>query len=275
MKKLLTFILFLVAVHSSHACFPDNELHLQKNKTTASNISRLEFESILKDFESTWQSYVAKKSGKKLIVKGHWDKEKVNAYATKDDDNNPLIIINGAMARFEDMNEDSLILILCHELGHHFGGAPKSFRGRSQRRSWSSAEGQADYFATSFCMEKSLKERDWGLVEKLNLSEESYRVLGCESSNCRRIVQASYIVSKMFAALKMSWEEPSLERTASYEVSQTNFKHPEPQCRLDTYIAGMNCGQKYSVDFDDKDPFFGVCEINHTRPLCWFSPKVY
>ena len=55
------------------------------------------------------------------------------------------------------MSKDVLNLVLCHELGHFDGGLPKKFRGYSQMLSWSSAEGQADYFSTSVCFREVIE----------------------------------------------------------------------------------------------------------------------
>ncbi len=272
--KLLTFVISTISF-CALGCFPENDLHLKVNKSSETGMSQVEFQGILKDFEGQWSDYVGQKSGKSLIVKGDWHSERVNAHATRDDDNNPVIVINGGIARYKDMDEDSLTLILCHELGHHLGGAPKSLRGRSNKRSWSSAEGQADYFATSFCLERSLKHREWELLKKFEISELTLLDVGCDNMKCLRIIQASYIVSSMFASLKESWAMPSLELSSTNKVSRTNYKHPEPQCRLDTYLAGLRCGLSFPVNFDDVDPFSGVCLDLNSRPECWFSPKVF
>lgn len=40
------------------------------------------------------------------------------------------------------MTRDGLALVICHELGHHFGGAPKS---TVPLKKWNSYKGQVDY----------------------------------------------------------------------------------------------------------------------------------
>ena len=62
------------------------------------------------------------------------------------------------------------------------------------------------------------------------------------------------------------------------EVDATFVKHPIPQCRLDTYIAGALC----NIDPDEPtsflDPAVGTCarkdgyEIG-VRPRCWYKPR--
>ncbi len=275
MKCLLVLILIAVSTYHTYASFPNNDLLIDSREKSLDTMTEASFNETLKSFEDRWQNYVKEKKNKKLIVQGKWDSSRVNAHATRDDDNNPMIVIHGGIARYELMNEDSLKLILCHELGHHFGGAPKSLRGKSSRRSWSSAEGQADYFATSFCMGKTLVERDWDLYEKPLNDELVLGLVECNTFKCKRILKASLIVSKMFASLKFSWKEPSFESRASREVLKTNYKHPEPQCRLDTYVAGFKCGRHRELEFDDQDPFYVSCAQEWSRPLCWFSPNKY
>lgn len=274
MKNFL-FSLLMITQTYSYACFPENNLHYDKREKSVGTLSEAKFNRILKSFQEKWTPFVREKKGKKFIVEGIWDSPRVNAHATRDDDNNPVIVINGGIARYEDMDEDGLSLILCHELGHHFGGAPKSLRGRSDKRSWSSAEGQADYFATSFCMSHTLESREWDLYEKPSFDNSLMNVTPCETSTCRRIFKASLVVSKMFASLKSSWRVPSFEEKATQEVMRTNYKHPEPQCRLDTYIAGFNCGIQQQMEFDDVDPFYASCANEWARPVCWFSPNKY
>ena len=60
--------------------------------------------------------------------------------------------------------------MICHEVGHHLGGAPFMpkyyedyylFRG--------SSEGQADYYATSNCLKKWFAEENhWGVIKKVD-----------------------------------------------------------------------------------------------------------
>lgn len=50
------------------------------------------------------------------------------------------------------MTPDAYLSVICHEIGHHFDGFPKQIGS-----SWSSFEGQADYFSTLKCMKEVLK----------------------------------------------------------------------------------------------------------------------
>lgn len=282
MKKI---ILLYILVNSSFAseahynCFPENNLRIPVSKITKSikksGLSELQYHSILDAFESVWSPIIESKYKKQLVIKREWENSKVNAHATRDDIDNPVLVINGGLARHKNMNRDGLLLILCHELGHQFGGAPKAFRGRSERRSWSSAEGQADYFATNKCMPK--------LIEKDILNSVSMGIKDvngyCQSFNCNRILSGAMSVGKLFASLRRDWQEPSLEGKSKIIVNSTNHKHPTPQCRLDTFIAGSNCNAGLDIDFDNVDYKIGSClrdiDPGAARPSCWFSSNMY
>ena len=79
---------------------------------------------------------------------------KINAYATLDDSGNPKVNITYGMYKHNKMNVNVLKLLVCHELGHAFGGLPKQNRGNSELKSWSTAEGQADYYSILECAKK-------------------------------------------------------------------------------------------------------------------------
>ena len=55
----------------------------------------------------------------------------------------PFVVINGGLVRTEGMNTATMAVIIAHELGHLYGGAPLSSNGKY------SCEGQADYAATA------------------------------------------------------------------------------------------------------------------------------
>jgi hypothetical protein len=171
---------------------------------------------------------------------------------------------------------------MCHELGHHFGGAPKNFRGRSERRSWSSAEGQADYFASNKCMPKLIQEIERDVksfsapVDKMTLNELE-KV--CKSEYCKRTSMAALSLGRVFASLKYDWYPPKVAGKSTVIVDDTFYKHPEPQCRFDTFVAGILCEEERHSDFDNQDHSVGACIRDYSdkgaRPLCWFSPNSY
>ena len=62
-------------------------------------------------------------------------------------------------------------------------------------------------------------------------------------------------------------------------VSSTNHRHPQAQCRADTYMASSLCDQESEVVLDAEDPNIGTCNRADgfeygLRPLCWYKPEL-
>ncbi len=91
--------------------------------------------------------------GVTFTVNKLWDNGTVNASAQQMG-NDWRINMYGGLARHELTTEDGFALVVCHELGHHLGGAPK-YSGR-----WASNEGQSDYWATLKCFRNYVQDHD-------------------------------------------------------------------------------------------------------------------
>lgn len=296
MKKLLLLSLFIFPLKATLAaknhslkpssgdevCFPKNDLRFGLNMKSGEGITFFEIQEMVKNFKQTFDPIIEKQFGKKLFINIEWDNDRVNAHATRDDYNNAVINILGGMVRHPEMTRDGMYMIMCHELGHQFGGAPKKFRGRSTKRSWSSAEGQADYFAVTKCLPRLFSNSQENKRLLALVDEEAYQQASakCGDEKCVRMVLAGLSVGRVFASLKNSWKMPSIDATIQNQVSSTNYKHPIPQCRVDTFISGSLCDTNLEVAFDDVDPAVGSCvrsEDGHSfergaRPLCWYKP---
>ncbi len=256
--------------------FPDNNLYYPSNLKSL-GLTRPEFEKHLRDFERIMSDKVKMNYGRRLIVEGEWDNARVNAFATRDENQNPIIKMTGGMARHPQMDRDSLFLILCHELGHHFGGAPKQMRGNSDLRSWSSAEGQADYYASTKCMPyllDKLSQRGEVRIPGHKLNEYGQV---CRGERCLQIVAAAERVAHLFYDVRPQGRVPEVLSRDQQSVFRTNLGHPTPQCRLDTFISGANCPVPPETMFDDNDPLRAACPSNDKRdggrPLCWFNTE--
>ncbi|EQC45544.1 hypothetical protein [Bacteriovorax sp. Seq25_V] len=282
MKKIFMFFLMLSTSAESMNCFPESNMMIGEKKLNQksflaknfeSGLSEIEFHLTLDKFEKVWAPIIQEKYNKKLIVERDWKNARVNAHATRDDQDNPMIVVRGGLARHPDITPDGLLLMLCHELGHHYGGAPKIFRGNTDRRSWSSAEGQADYFATSKCMPKIIEQDDSQVPESVQKSVEQV----CFSVNCNRMVMAAMSVGRVFASLRTDWNVPEIGKTSEEKISKTIYSHPNPQCRFNTFIAGVNCDKEIYQDFDNDDYSIGACvnDERASRPACWFVENNY
>lgn len=259
---------------NEESCFSSEErFPVMKNALMSSESLYME---IMNKFKRKFSPMVAAQYGKQLKFEYRPNEDRVNASITRDDDNNPVLIITSGLIMFPQMSPNAFVAILCHELGHFMGGLPKKLRGNTNLKSWSSAEGQADYFASSKCLpeyysgEKS-NDRFAENVKKEQL-DELYHI--CSEPLCMRVVHASLEMSRVFAEIKKFSSLPSLNKKDSSRVSRTNFKHPTLQCRLDTLVNGVLCDVDTEEMFSDDDPNVGACvgEVRGSRPRCWYNP---
>lgn len=187
----------------------------------------------------------------------------INASASIDDVGNPVVQITEAMFHHPKMNPNAIMLLICHELGHVFGGVPKQMRGRSSQRSWSTAEGQADYYSILFC------------AKKLKLEPTSEKYDFCtDDIQCHALVKAAIDLAQIYAEIKF-WPYPlDINAPDLSVVRETELLHPSPQCRLDTFIAAIKC-LKPKV-FNQETLNLLTCE-NHLyrQPSCWMSPNTF
>lgn len=281
---LLAFTGFLaIASFTSHAanykrddatCFPLSKIKYEAGVKSASGLSEYDFNQTIDRVHALMSLEIKRRMNKELIFERKWADGTVDAFATRDDINNPVIVVHGGLARHPEMTKDGFALILCHEVGHHLGGAPKIFRGTSGLRGWSSAEGQADYFATTKCLPIIFQNYPDTKSYEIDsdATELSAAMNKCRDTACTRTVLAGLAVSKVFASMVKGTPDPSLLLNDPTKVSVTLYKHPNPQCRLDTYLSGANCDIGIDVPFDIVDPKVGACVKDQGyRPACWFS----
>ncbi len=285
----LTFSLLIIGMTELPVqavdCFPENNLSfpISQNKNITGP-QKYQIDEVIETFKSKMQPIVTKRLNKELKIELDWENPKVNASATRDDDNNPIISLYGGMTRHTELTKDGLLGILCHEIGHHLGGAPKKKRGNSNKRSWSSAEGQADYFAGTKCLPLFFNNP----LETINLDvlsnkkEVDFAESHCGNNPiCTRTALTGLSMARVFASLKNYHQMPSIELNDHTEVWETTYSHPKPQCRLDTVLSGALCSVPPSQPFDPLDPNIGSCyrngdealEVAGERPRCWFSPS--
>jgi hypothetical protein len=257
-------------------CLPINKSSFGMYDKSSSGLSEIQFNQVLDKVQITMGPEIKKRLNKNLIIDRKWPDSTVDAYATRDDDNNPVIVMNGGLARHPRMTKDGFLLLVCHELGHHLGGAPKILRGNSGLRSWSSAEGQADYYAVTKCLPLLFQAGNENKTIDNNIDTEKLGITfsNCSDDICGRIVLSGLTVSQVIASLVKGMPEPSLLLQDSTKVERTNYNHPNPQCRLDTFSSGANCDSGIEIPFDPTDPRIGACiKDKGARPICWFREK--
>ena len=266
---------------------PENNFKISVGAKRLAGLTEAQFNAVIDKVETLYSPIVSNLGGK-LMIDRKWTDATVNAYAQRSGTNWKVSMFGG-LARHKTVTEDGFSLVVCHEIGHHIGGAPK--KGGTAGggwwgggASWASNEGQADYFATLKCLRKSfLNDDNAAIVAKMqvpasvtNQCKKANRLHADDTALCIRMSMAGKSVSDLFSSLSKT-PETKFETPDSKVVSATNDSHPAAQCRLDTYFSGSLCDVSMNEDVSQKDEVKGTCHpsLGHTkgnRPLCWFKP---
>ena len=189
-------------------------------------VSRTQFRQVIAAFEAEFARDAAEE-GRTFEILHDWDTDWAQAFARRWETDH--LVVYGGIARIAHATTDSLALILCHEVGHLYGGVPYS-----DETNRLSLEGQADWWATAHCWERVI-----------------HQLPGRAGNERERAVAAALTVTAFFASNR-SLPMPRAETPDTSVVSRTNQTHPAPQCRLDTYLAGL---------------------LKQERPRCWWAPS--
>lgn len=246
-----------------------------------SNISKKEFNKILDTVKKVYGP-IFKSQRMNFRIESQWEDKQVNAFAgTRGTDR--YILLYGGYARHKMMTKDAYLSVVCHEIGHHLGGFPKK-----NAHTWSSSEGQADYFSTLKCMKEVLRddEDNKEIALALDLPDEVKKQCRFQYANtndyyiCLRSSKAAEEHGKVIDDLdsKGASSDVSLLTPSNYVVSDSNLKHPDAQCRVDTKYQGALCNVSTKIALDDLDEAIGTCTFNNfnilgNRPACWFVHK--
>ena len=209
-----------------------------------SNVSEQDFRSII---QSALTAYAgeANSHGETLVINALWDNTTVNANCSRTD-GKVTINMYGGLARRSEVTPEAFALVLCHELGHAYGGSPY-LRPAMEI----AAEGQADYYGMKVCMQRLLA----GIPYEANeLIADEFISGHCDgtanASLCTRQLIAGQSIAHLFSSLK-STDLPSYETPDTSVVEVTQLSYPRTiQCRIDTY----------------KNAALGL-----DRPACWFK----
>ncbi len=284
MRKLiltsLISILFLCSAQGKVNVIPDNDLKigLSERIKGLNPVTENDFNFVTKTLYKIYAPKISEKSGLKFILNANWKDDTVNAFATREVDS-WSVHIAGGIARGKGMTKDSLALVICHEIGHHLAGAPRTFLYEG----WPSAEGQADYWATSKCLKNYYQEIfgeefiiDQTVPEKVVLDCNSIYKTPSTLKICLRSMMASLSFSQFLNSLPGVKTPISLETPDTRQVKGTNTNdYPRPQCRFDTLYQGALCDIDANVLTSDDDEDVGHCTNQNkpgTRPRCWYKP---
>ena len=255
---------------------PKNNLNISKFDKATNGMTEETFNAIIKRVSDVYAPVVESK-GATLVMNNNWDDGTVNASAEQTD-NVWTVNMYGGLARHPLITFDGFMGVVCHETGHHLGGAPK-YNGTD----WAANEGQADYFATLKCMKRVLEKDDnIGIVAKMKVDKaaitkcQSVYKSASEVALCERISMAGKSLALLLGELggtpKVAFNTPDKS-----VVSQTNDEHPAAQCRLDTYFSGSLCDKDFMMENSPTDPTVATCIKKDgykvgVRPLCWYKP---
>ena len=268
-------------VHGVTGIVEENSMYIPVGSKSAGGLTEEQFNSIIDRVETIYNPIISG-MGKNLNIERNWDDGTVNAYASQSG-NNWKVAMFGGLARHETITADGFATVVCHELGHHIGGAPKKASWWSS--SWASNEGQADYFGTSKCLRKFMESDDnAAILAKMDVPAHVTKMCNAKFQNisevnvCQRGAMAGLSLANLFRSLRNMTEELKFTTPDASIVSKTNDNHPAPQCRLDTYFQGALCDVDAYTDVDQRDAKIGTCNrvdgyTDGARPLCWYKPK--
>jgi len=247
MLRICFFVISGISIAYGNHSFVEDDIKLEPSIIIQNeNISESDFYALVDVAQNVYQQYALENSLKPLSIYSDYQNNTVNASCTPQL-NSYYINIYGGLAKHPDMTFDALALVLCHELGHAYGGKPDKLSPVFKV----SVEGQADFYATQACMAKILpyfpQEHPWAptLWMKTKCQNEKDPLF------CQRVLHAGLSVGKLLSFLKKQ-PIPQYETPDMTQVRKTLKSYPQTiQCRLDTYALGI---------------------LQKERPRCWYAP---
>lgn len=221
-----------------------------------------------------------KAAGAKIQLNMMWSNATVNA-STNRTGNVWQFNMYGGLARHPKISIDAFTAVVCHELGHQIGGAPKNTMFWFKKL-WSTNEGQSDYFAMTKCLRRVFTASETAeLMRTETIDDDAKAECNKAWSNpadadlCKRSAMASKSLAETLASLRPNSATVNFMTPDQNVVKKTFNGHPAAQCRLDTYFQGALCTVDASVAFSDIDLKKGACtELDHevgNRPRCWLK----
>lgn len=292
-KMLLTLTLGVLHFSAAHAItlscmnhgktakdadfLPPNAMRIAVGDPNTNGMTKEKFNSLIDRVSVLFEEQFTKENAK-LTVNRRWDDPAVDANAMQWSNGNWRVSMYGGLARHPLINDDGFMMVLCHEIGHHIGGAPRA----NENTNWSSLEGQADYFASLKCFRKVI-EKDDNIAIVSTMKVDLAATQQCQATYkspadvalCQRVAMAGKTVA-FFIASKT--ETPNVQFTTPdrNRVSKTSEEYPEPQCRLDTFFQGTLCDIPFTEDVSKEDSSVGTCTSKSgfslgLRPACWYK----
>ncbi len=291
MKKLYVSVLAVFALvpvslalacteDGQHGIAPDNNLYIADSSFGSFPVTEAQFSASIARAEKIYAPIFAAQNRTYKVI-ASWSDGTVNAFADRSGSVSQVHMFGG-LARHPKMSPDGFELVICHETGHHLGGAPK-IKGIFGKSSWASNEGEADYYATLKCARLMWSGDDnETIVSKMTIPATVTE--RCQKSFdkandiliCKRAAIAGKDLGDTLGDLGKTgdtdFDKPDLSVTKKMVDA-----HPPAQCRLDTYFAGATCAKSKDDALSDTDATVGTCaqekgEVLGIRPVCWYKP---
>lgn len=217
--------------------FPPNNLGDYDSLTATTGIDESTFNQIIAAGADSYAKAEAVQRNERLVVNRKWSDRTVNANVSRSDKYGGTVYINmyGGLARRQEITPAAFAIVLCHELGHAYAGAPFVYELTEL-----SAEGMADWYSTRHCL-----KRVWERVPALQRLEGAYEPFieaNCVpgDSLCRNGLEGARGLTTLLAFLLGDDDLPAFETPDPTVVSKTVLSYPATvQCRLDSYAAGV------------------------------------
>ncbi len=247
--------------------------------TLVSDMTKERFIALIDIVTEIYQPSFAK-LGAVLTVNKRWDDKNEDIHSDQWANGNWRITMTGGFARNPLITEDGFVMALCHEVGHHLGGAPRY----NKNTNWAATEGQSDYFAGLKCFKKYIEKDDnIAIVAKMTIDAsvtkectQAFKTAQ-EVAMCQRSAIAGFSVANLIASRS---ETPIIKFNTPdrNQVAMTLEDGPFPQCRLDTFYQGSLCDRPIDEELSKDNPRIGTCNQKDgykvgNRPRCWYSPS--
>ncbi len=194
------------------------------------------------------------------------------------------VIVNTGLLENPRLTADGLRIILCHEFGHIFGGAPRrnipmEWDGpvAPDGKSFASSEGQADYYASTSCFHRIIRGQDHlkPLAETKTTARaerqcSSYFGKDTEDSRiCQRTAAGAENMLQLNHTFPISFDTPDKSMASKIVIDS----YPDRQCRLDTFLVGALCRQDMPIAMNFDNAAANDCR-DAVRPTCWYGVPV-